>query len=118
MQILIQIGWKLAEIFGFEDGKAILGLVAILDLAIFESGYLLGLTKRWCMQICIQIGWKLADILVFLFEERAAIMDLAAILDLAILDSGYPLGLAKRWCMQILIQIGWNWLRYLDLRMG
>ena len=86
MQILIQIGWKLAEIlvFLFEEGAAILGLVAILDLAILDSWYPLSLTKRWFMQILIQIGWKLAEI--FGFEDGEAILDLAAILNLAILD--------------------------------
>ena len=46
MQIVIQISWKLAEIlvFLFEEGAAILDLVAILDLAILDSGYPLGLT--------------------------------------------------------------------------
>ena len=44
MQIFIQIGWKLAKIFGFEEGAAIMDLAAILDLAILDSGYQLGLT--------------------------------------------------------------------------
>ena len=44
MQIFIQIGWKLADIFGFEDGEAILDLAAIFDLTIFDSEYPLGLT--------------------------------------------------------------------------
>ena len=44
MQIVNQIGWKLVEIFGFEDGEAIFDLVVILDVAILDSGYPLGLT--------------------------------------------------------------------------
>ena len=75
-------------VFLFEEGAAILDLVAILDLAILDSGYPLSLTKRWFMQILIQIGWKLAEI--FGFEDGEAILDLVildlAILDLAILD--------------------------------
>ena len=45
IQILTQINWKMAEIFGFEEGQtAILDLAAILDSAILDSGYPLGLT--------------------------------------------------------------------------
>ena len=92
MQILIHIGWKLAEIvFLYEEVAAIFYLAAILDLSILDSVYPLGLAKRRCMQILIQIGWKLAEI--FGFEDGEAILDLAAILDLVILDSGYPWGL-------------------------
>ena len=77
--IFIQISWKLAEIlvFLFEVGAAILDLAAILDFASLDSGYPLGLTKRWCMQILIQISWKLAEI--FGLEDGEAILDLAAI---------------------------------------